>query len=267
MSLARGLFLSAAGIVSLTVAVATPWQNTSNLDLLLAAQDNVIMGPGSPGGSETTLAARMPDASTSTALAGARDEPPELVTVVRRSQVARANIALPSTSQPLLAQHLQRELVRVGCYEGEVNGAWTPATRRAMKAFTDRVNATLPTDEPDFILLSLVQAAQGKVCGTACPVGEAPADDGRCMPNAVLAGKKMPHLARAHPVAAPTLQTEPANHLGPTGQSGVPVQPADPLSQPAIPAAVKRSDARRSTSPPQGFFGNGIFKQFEKLGF
>ena len=86
-----------------------------------------------------------------------------------------------------IGRELQKELKRVGCYEGELNGAWTPSTRQAMKAFTDRVNATLPTDEPDSILLTLVQAYQDKVCGKPCPAGQGLSDVGRCVPNAILA--------------------------------------------------------------------------------
>jgi len=40
-----------------------------------------------------------------------------------------------------LARELQRELARVGCYDGKINGAWTTSTRQAMKAFIERVNA------------------------------------------------------------------------------------------------------------------------------
>ena len=45
------------------------------------------------------------------------------------------------TDRASLARDLQSELRRVGCYSGELNGIWTPATRKAMKAFTERVNA------------------------------------------------------------------------------------------------------------------------------
>jgi hypothetical protein len=86
-----------------------------------------------------------------------------------------------------LARDLQLELRRVGCYGGELNGGWTPATRKAMKAFTDRVNATLPIEEPDDILLTLVQAHQGEACGKPCPAGQGLSDDGRCLPGAILA--------------------------------------------------------------------------------
>jgi hypothetical protein len=37
---------------------------------------------------------------------------------------------------------------------------------------TDRLNAKLPTDQPDIILLVLVQAQPDKVCGAPCPAGQ-----------------------------------------------------------------------------------------------
>lgn len=86
-----------------------------------------------------------------------------------------------------LARELQRQLKRVGCYEGDINGVWTPSARRAMKAFIDRVNATLPIEQPDFILLAIVQNHQGRACGTSCPEGQALAADGRCLPSAIIA--------------------------------------------------------------------------------
>jgi hypothetical protein len=86
-----------------------------------------------------------------------------------------------------LARDLQRELKRVGCYQGEVTGAWTPAAKAAMAAFMDRVNATLPTGEPDYILLTLVQGHSGIACGIECPSGQVSAGGGRCVPRAVVA--------------------------------------------------------------------------------
>ena len=86
-----------------------------------------------------------------------------------------------------LTSDLQRELKRVGCYGGEINGAWTQSTRRAMALFMERVNATLPANEPDYILLTLVQGHAALACGTDCPAGEVYGSDGRCLPAAVVA--------------------------------------------------------------------------------
>jgi hypothetical protein len=88
--------------------------------------------------------------------------------------------------QGSLAQDLQRELARVGCYDGQINGVWTASTRQAMKAFLDRVNATLPMHQPDGILLALLQGQRVRVCGALCPSGQSLADDGRCVPTAIL---------------------------------------------------------------------------------
>jgi peptidoglycan hydrolase-like protein with peptidoglycan-binding domain len=87
----------------------------------------------------------------------------------------------------MLARELQKELRRVGCYEGEVNGAWSPSTRRAMKSFLERMNASLPIEEPDPVLYTMVQSQRDQVCGKACPAGEGLSVDGRCVPVAILA--------------------------------------------------------------------------------
>jgi hypothetical protein len=85
-----------------------------------------------------------------------------------------------------LTRDLQRELKRVGCYDGKIDGDWGTGLRMAMKTFTERVNATLPVDEPDYILLALVQGQKDKACGK-CPPDQGFAENGRCLPSALLA--------------------------------------------------------------------------------
>jgi hypothetical protein len=101
-----------------------------------------------------------------------------------------------------LARELQRELRRVGCYDGAIDGTWSPGSRRAMKAFTDRVNASLPIDQPDYILLRLLQSSTERVCGVACPVGQGLSGDGRCLPDAVLAQSSRKAKDVAHPATS-----------------------------------------------------------------
>ena len=55
-----------------------------------------------------------------------------------------------------LVREIQQELRRVGCYWGRMDGSWKYAIKNAMKEFTDRVNATLPLDQPDYIQLTLI---------------------------------------------------------------------------------------------------------------
>ena len=107
---------------------------------------------------------------------------------------------------------LQRELARVGCYAGEINGAWTLSTRQAMKIFMERVNATLPIHQPHAVLLALVQSQPGNVCGTSCPAGQSRARDGRCIPTALLSRdfrqEKQPVSANAGWSATTTVASE-----------------------------------------------------------
>ena len=111
-----------------------------------------------------------------------------------------------------IALDLQRELARVGCYAGEINGAWALSTRQAMKIFMERVNATLTIHQPDAVLLALVQSQPGNVCGTSCPAGQSRARDGRCIPTALLSRdfrqEKQPVSANAGWSATTTVASE-----------------------------------------------------------
>lgn len=88
-----------------------------------------------------------------------------------------------------LAQAIQTELKRVGCFGSDVDGVWNEGTRRAMRTFTERINATLPVDEPDYILLTLVQGQKERACGKACPPGQVAVGEDRCEPRAIVAQK------------------------------------------------------------------------------
>ena len=162
----------------------------------------------------------------------------------------RTKLALTTSSlgdPASLARELQRELKRVGCYDGPVNGRWTAPTRAAMKAFTDSVNAVLPTDKPDGALLSLVQGTQDAVCGAHCPTGQVLNKDGRCLPDAVVAdaaGESGP------PEPAPDAAAETPNPTitGWSPTAGVAPGPAPPPSESAI--ALARPSAEVARAPP-----------------
>jgi hypothetical protein len=104
--------------------------------------------------------------------------------VVTNHQVPRSQAAPIPSDRVTLVRELQRELIRVGCYSGPLNGVWTTSTRTAMKSFIDRANAILPVEEPDAILLNLVRSHQGQGC-RSCPAGQSLAKSGRCLPVAI----------------------------------------------------------------------------------
>jgi hypothetical protein len=63
-----------------------------------------------------------------------------------------------------LVRALQRGLARAGCYSGPIAGEWDRTTKRAMSAFLSAVNASLPLNKPDAILLALVQGDTRPAC-------------------------------------------------------------------------------------------------------
>jgi hypothetical protein len=73
-----------------------------------------------------------------------------------------------------------------------------------MKAFIDRVNATLPVEQPDVILLAMLKNHQGGACGVPCPTGQSLASDGRCLATVIAwAAKKELATDSSAPKAAP----------------------------------------------------------------
>jgi len=135
-----------------------------------------------------------------------------------------------------LARSIQGELKRVGCYKGEVDGDWSAETRRAMKAFNDRVNASLPIEQPDFILLTLLQGHAAQACGPACPAGQVPTARGTCEPRSIIA-------ARPAPVAEPERTTEaPASRPSAAVSRG---PQATPATAPMTPRRAGKPPPRR----------------------
>jgi hypothetical protein len=165
---------------------------------------------------------------------------PVVVTVPARASqpTAQPGPQQPSTSAALpkdptaLARQLQSELKRAGCYDGEISGVWTPRTREAMKAFTTRVNATLPVDKPDQILLALVQGHQGVACAPKPVLAKAPA---KPEPPEVDAAPKPIPAVPPIVAAAPKLPPPPNS-----------VVPAAPKAEPSLQVPTRASPAREA---------------------
>lgn len=73
-------------------------------------------------------------------------------------------------SRTKLVLEIQKALARSGCYRGAMTGEWSANTKRALSAFLSAANARLPIEQPDYILLSLVQGHGRVVCGEIHPV-------------------------------------------------------------------------------------------------
>lgn len=107
--------------------------------------------------------------------------------IVRAPQTASAPRTPEPISRDALTRDIQRELQRVGCYLGEIDGVWGGGSKRAVLMFMDRVNAALPARDPDVFMLSLVKAQTSAVCGASCPRGQSLTSAGRCIPSTLVA--------------------------------------------------------------------------------
>jgi hypothetical protein len=200
---------------------------------------------------------------------------PTVVTIADRPTVHSVPFGQASTtsSSEAIARELQKELKRVGCYAGHLNGGWTRSTREAMKAFSDRVNAKLPIDKPDSILLALVQGHSEKVCGVPCPSGQSlVSHTDRCTPDALLARSGRTKVTAASGQGSWTVKTIVATEA--SGQGDAPpgdVVPAKPPATSAGPPvherALQRAVRRHSQSTPkhEGSWASNFFRQRDRF--
>jgi hypothetical protein len=161
-----------------------------------------------------------------------------------------------SHSRNAVLHELQRQLKRVGCYKGRIGDDWPSATRPSMIAFLERVNAALPTAEPDEILLTIVRATPGQVCGSPCPRGQSMAG-GRCQPDALLARNPanepassgltslptpaivaVPAVPGTESSMSPTAVPAPAGGVAPGAEAVADSQPRRARQQPRAPATA-----------------------------
>ncbi len=214
---------------------------------------------------------------------------PVVVTLPRRTGEPVASTAtLPPAPHDgvSLVRALQRELKRTGCYRGPITGEWTRESRKAMQALTVRLNAELPVETPDDVLLALVEGQPENICSASCPSGEGLAGDGRCLPAAL--------LAKSLPTAPPAPVTVTERTLSPTTVSGwtstvtgsapdtAPPAPVDlpegrmalagPQSAgPQLPQGQSAASQQpvvpqRHETPSRGRFGPSFFRQLDRLG-
>jgi hypothetical protein len=157
----------------------------------------------------------------------------------------------PPLDPPALTREIQRQLKRIGCYQGEANGVWSLSVRQAVKAVTDRINASLPNDRPDPVLLAMVQGQAPGTCAASCPKGQSRAADGRCLPAAIVAsaGKQRNPTAQTQTGSAHTGSTQTA--LGKTDRTRSAAPAGDPALVAEAAAPPPSLEGRMSLAGPQ----------------
>jgi len=130
-----------------------------------------------------------------------------------------ASLPQPERVQPdrtELARTLQRELKRVGCDPGEVDGKWGPKAQAALRRFATLARLALHADEPTEAAREALSTQQSRVCPLDCGSGEIMDASGRCIARSPApsqdagrsaAGTAAPAPAQAAPSTAPAAQS------------------------------------------------------------
>ena len=125
------------------------------------------------------------------------------------------------TSRYKLVVEIQRKLKKRGCYWGRIDGSWGAGTKYAMQAFVDRINAALPIEQPDYLLLTLLQTNSDRSCGE-CPSGQTVTVGGSCVPQTTVADTRRKTGNRGQNVT----------EVLPWNRPGAPQPAAQPLLRP-----------------------------------
>jgi hypothetical protein len=223
MSKARGVLILAAGM-----ALGIPVTMVVNGDIELPWSNEALRSRASgprpaATGTANPLTFHSPVALTS-------PEPKSDAPVVSLPSISPGSLPAwtvkPTPAERIsLARELQKELSRAGCYGGSIDGVWTPASQKAMKGFMDRVNAQLPFEEPDQVLLALARSRQGAVCPKACR----PPADNSCVEET--AAGRTPVTPKPAPDGR-LIQGGPANPQA-AADPAAPAQPAQPRKRAA----------------------------------
>lgn len=109
-------------------------------------------------------------------------------------------VSTPEIDRTELVSKLERELGRVGCYKGSVDGAWGAGLSNAASAFATQTGAPyLDVTGPTLTLLNAVAAKTGTVCAPPA-VAPTPAPTPQASPPVSLARPK-PKPERPRPAA------------------------------------------------------------------
>jgi uncharacterized caspase-like protein len=95
--------------------------------------------------------------------------------------------ALPTLERDL-AEAVQRELQRLGCYAGAIDGIWGSASRSGVSEFNQHAKVALPTDAPEEASLSALRKVVARICPDA---GRGVARKATSRPNALRYSKRV----------------------------------------------------------------------------
>lgn len=149
--------------------------------------------------------------------------------------------------QVSVVRAVQQQLKRAGCYSGRVNGVWSPATRKAMAAFTSVVNASLPVNRADPVLLVLIESNPGASCAPDCAKDGGSACGSPAAPPPVNAPNAKPQVASLDEDRA----SGPAENAVEDDADATAPKPTAVAPAESVPQASAPSERRAVPVPPE----------------
>ncbi len=153
-------------------------------------------------------------------------------------------------AQRSLARNIQRELKRVGCYTGDVDGDWSATTRTAMKAFNETVRVQFPVTAPDYILLTLLQGQTERACGKIDPSITAKAPVPRQVVRATPARDPVVDVGEPRTVTIVQPRPAPPAPANPVVGAQIPTESAPMPGRMAIGGPALRIETPAAIAPP-----------------
>jgi hypothetical protein len=122
----------------------------------------------------------------------------------------------PEIDHADLTLEVQRELARLGCLQGSVDGKWGPGSDRALKDYAGRQGIRLASLQPTPEVLDRLKATTVRVCPLVCGTGTEERN-GRCEKinrEAKAEPKPEPRKPAAGPAPAPSAPKQKAAQMG-----------------------------------------------------
>ncbi len=88
---------------------------------------------------------------------------------------------IAATDKSDLVRRMQRELERVGCRPGDIDGIWGPKAQSALKNFARHARLALNTDQPNEDALKALTTQKKLVCPLECAADEVFDAQGNCV--------------------------------------------------------------------------------------
>ncbi|MEZ5923705.1 MAG: caspase family protein [Hyphomicrobiaceae bacterium] len=202
--------------------------------IAVEAKSEKASDPAATSASEpASVAPEIATVEESGAIAGS--ETTEIAAIESAPTAEEATEAAQEIDPTLLAQQLQTELARVGCYQGKVDGDWGRRSASALDSFNAATGLELDVSQPTGEALEKVLASQEAICeARTCSEGLELDGDGNCVKPAGSVKKK---VIRAKPKSEPKVtRSKP--------KSEPKVTKARPKSEPK---AVKKATTTRKT--------------------